>query len=129
MIPLPRPWGPYAVRSETISTPETSGSVLDIEDIGPVRRLTMNRPEALNALNGELIESMQRALSDAAADDAVRVLILRGAGRAFCSGYDLNEDANAGTKDSQGWYAELKHSADDMLAVLRSPEADRRPGP
>ncbi|MEX2274422.1 MAG: enoyl-CoA hydratase-related protein [Actinomycetota bacterium] len=122
MIPLPRPWGPHAVRSESISTSETSGSVLQIEDIGPVRRLTMNRPNALNALNGELLDAMQRALTGAADDADVRVLILRGAGRAFCSGYDLNEDANAETKDSRGWYAELKHSADDMLAFFDHPK-------
>jgi enoyl-CoA hydratase len=96
--------------------------VLSIEDIGPVRRLTMNRPKALNALNGELLRAMQDALAAVADDDSVRVLILRGAGRAFCSGYDLNEDATAGTKDAKGWYEELKHSADDMLAFFDHPK-------
>jgi enoyl-CoA hydratase len=96
--------------------------VLLVEDIGPVRRLTMNRPKALNALSGELIDALSRALDAAAADDAVRVLILRGAGRAFCAGYDLSEDAEAGTKDSVGWYTELKHSADEMLKFFDHPK-------
>jgi enoyl-CoA hydratase len=82
----------------------------------------MNRPKALNALNGELIDAMSRALDDAATDEAVRVLILRGAGRAFCAGYDLNEDADAGTKDSVGWYTELQHSADEMLKFFDHPK-------
>ena len=38
-------------------------SVLLIEDVGPVRRLTMNRPDRLNALNGELVEALSRALA------------------------------------------------------------------
>jgi enoyl-CoA hydratase len=99
-----------------------SEPVLLVEDLGPVRRLTMNRPKALNALNGDLIDAMSRTLDDAAADEAVRVLILRGAGRAFCAGYDLNEDADAGTKDSVGWYTELQHSADEMLKFFDHPK-------
>ncbi len=100
----------------------TAEPVLLSEDLGPVRRLTMNRPKALNALSGELIDAMSRALDDAAADDSVRVLILRGAGRAFCSGYDLSEDAEAGTKDSVSWYTELQHSADEMLRFFDHPK-------
>jgi enoyl-CoA hydratase len=96
--------------------------VLLVEDVGPVRRLTMNRPKALNALSGELIDALSRALDAAAEDDAVRVLILRGAGRAFCAGYDLSEDAEAGTKDSVGWYTELKQSADEMLKFFDHPK-------
>lgn len=96
--------------------------VLLVEDLGPVRRLTMNRPKALNALSGELIEALSQALDAAAADDAVRVLILRGAGRAFCAGYDLHEDAGAGTKDSVGWYRELQHSAAEMLKFFDLPK-------
>jgi enoyl-CoA hydratase len=96
--------------------------VLLVEDIGPVRRLTMNRPKALNALSGELIDALSGALDAAADDDAVRVLILRGAGRAFCAGYDLSEDAEAGTKDSVGWYTELKQSADEMLKFFDHPK-------
>ena len=96
--------------------------VLLVDDIGPVRRLTMNRPEALNALSGALIDALSGALDTAADDDSVRVLILRGAGRAFCAGYDLNEDAGAGSQDSRTWYAELRHSADEMMKFFDHPK-------
>jgi enoyl-CoA hydratase/carnithine racemase len=96
--------------------------VLRIEDIGPVRRLTMNRPKALNALDSHLIAALSEALDAAAEDPAVRVLIVKGAGRAFCAGYDLNEDAGAGTKDSVGWHEELKHSAEEMLKFFNFPK-------
>jgi enoyl-CoA hydratase/carnithine racemase len=49
-------------------------------------------------------------------------MIVKGAGRAFCAGYDLNEDAGAGTKDSVGWHEELKHSAEEMLKFFDFPK-------
>ena len=97
-------------------------SVLLTEDVGPVRRLTLNRPGSLNALNGELLDSLMDALDAAAADDAVSVLIVRGAGRAFCAGYDLNEDAEGGVLDSGGWQAELERSTAQMLRILDHPK-------
>ena len=96
--------------------------VLRVEDLGPVRRLTMNRPEALNALNRELVEAMSSALDDAAADDEVRVIALRGAGRAFCAGYDLTEDATGGVLDARAWYEELRHSTEAMLRFVDHPK-------
>jgi enoyl-CoA hydratase len=99
-----------------------SEPVLAVEDLGPVRRLTMDRPESLNALNRELIDAMSGALDEAAADDGVRVLILRGAGRAFSAGYDLNEDARGGVLDARGWDEELRHSTEEMLKFLDHPK-------
>ena len=54
-----------------------------------VGRITLNRPEKLNALSGDLLHELDHALHDMEADHSVRVIILRGAGRAFCAGYDL----------------------------------------
>jgi enoyl-CoA hydratase len=89
--------------------------VLLIEDIGHVRRLTMNRPKALNALNHDLTEAMSDALREAEADEHVRVIVLRGAGRAFCAGYDLTEDADEGELDASLWHDSLKASVATML--------------
>ncbi|WP_137176761.1 enoyl-CoA hydratase/isomerase family protein [Roseomonas sp. AR75] len=61
------------------------------EDRGGVRILTMNRPDKLNALNTDLTRALHAALWDAAGDDAVRVIILTGAGRGFCAGADVTE--------------------------------------
>jgi enoyl-CoA hydratase len=52
--------------------------------------LTLNRPEKLNAVNGAMIEALDRALDAAEADAAVRVIVLTGAGRAFSAGFDLD---------------------------------------
>lgn len=97
-------------------------AVLLVEDIGPVRRLTMNRPDALNALNGELLEAMSDAVRAAGHDDSVSVVIVRGAGRAFCAGYDLNEDAEGGEHDARYWQEELALSTDRMLELTDCPK-------
>jgi len=56
-------------------------------------RLTLNRPEKLNALSTALIRELQAALEAAERDTAVRVIIIKGAGRAFSAGYDLTPSA------------------------------------
>lgn len=66
------------------------------DDIGPVRVLTMNRPEARNALNRQLIKALYDALCEADADPSVRVVVLTGADPAFCAGVDLKEAQQLG---------------------------------
>lgn len=97
-------------------------AIVLVEDLGAVRRLTLNRPASLNALNAELMSALMRALDDAATDERVRALIIRGAGRAFCAGYDLNEDAAGGALDSAHWHAELRNSTEQMLRITEHPK-------
>jgi enoyl-CoA hydratase len=101
---------------------EVSEPVLLTKDLGAVRRLTLNRPKALNALNEELMSAIDSALDDAADDESVRVVVIRGAGRAFCAGYDLNEDASGAPMDAREWHRVLKHDNDRMLRVLDHPK-------
>ena len=56
---------------------------------GSVATLTLNRPDRLNALGDTLREDLYDAITKAAADDGIRVLIITGAGRGFCSGGDV----------------------------------------
>ena len=101
---------------------DTAERVLLVENLGPVRRLTMNRPRALNALNGELVEAMSEAIRTAGGDETVRAVIVRGAGRAFCAGYDLNEDAEGGEHDARSWHEELAMSTERMLEFTECPK-------
>ena len=62
-----------------------------VSDEARVRTLTLNRPDALNACNEALYDALTDGLLDAAADPTVAVVLLTGAGRAFCAGTDLVE--------------------------------------
>src|SRR5437764_537475 len=55
-----------------------------------VRRLTLNRPEQLNAMTAELCQALHEALAAVAAERSCRALVLTGAGRGFCAGLDLH---------------------------------------
>lgn len=72
--------------TDNFSTPEPP---LLQERIGHVLRLTLNRPQARNAINAELTQLLGTAIEDFAADPELRVAVLRGAGPAFCAGQDL----------------------------------------
>lgn len=96
--------------------------VLLTEDLGPVRRLTLNRPASLNALDTDLMDALESAFEAALEEDDVRVVVLRGAGRAFCAGYDLSHDAEEGTKDAAGWHEEIDRDTRRMLRILELPK-------
>jgi len=64
---------------------------LRVETAGAVATITLDRPDALNALTVPLKEELRAAFERLAADDAVRAIVLTGAGRAFCAGQDLRE--------------------------------------
>jgi len=63
--------------------------LVEIEDRGAVRHVVMARPEKRNALSGEVIRELGEAFRDAAGDDSVRVVVVRGEGAMFSSGMDL----------------------------------------
>ncbi|MGO9756897.1 MAG: enoyl-CoA hydratase/isomerase family protein [Roseiarcus sp.] len=65
--------------------------VVIFENFGPVARLTLNRPKAMNSLNIAISRELERQLVEIAARDDLRVLILTGRGPAFCAGADLKE--------------------------------------
>ena len=66
------------------------------EKDGRIARVTLNRPEAMNAIDMELPGELAAAVEKANADSKVHVIVLSGAGKAFCAGYDLSLFAEAG---------------------------------
>ncbi|HLM63221.1 MAG TPA: enoyl-CoA hydratase/isomerase family protein [Acidimicrobiales bacterium] len=77
--------------SET--TEGTTATLVRVDDHGPVRLVTLDRPEVLNAFDNALYRATADALGAARDDDRVHVVVLTGAGRAFSSGQDLGEMA------------------------------------
>ena len=89
--------------------------LLDIQ--GPVARITLNRPQAMNALNLAMLAGLDTELRAIAADPALRVLVLTGAGAAFCAGADLKE-ALAGAAPAPG-EADFLDRARGVMDLLR----------
>jgi enoyl-CoA hydratase len=105
-----------------------AGTVL-YERTGDVATLTLDRPERLNTITPELIEDLRAALEAACADDAIHAIRLRGAGRAFCAGYDIGwgaavmEEAQAGRPwDPIADYTTMSRFVDAYMALWRSPK-------
>lgn len=66
-------------------------ATIEVTQDGPVSLLTLNRPGALNALNRAMVEELRDYFGRLPSDTVTRVVVLRGAGRAFCAGLDLKE--------------------------------------
>jgi enoyl-CoA hydratase/carnithine racemase len=96
---------------------------------GRIARITLDRPDRLNAITPDMPREIHAAVDEANADDSVHVIILQGAGRAFCAGYDLKDFAERpGTNiciQDMPWdpmldYREMKRYTDDMFSLWRS---------
>ena len=94
-----------------------------------IARITLNRPEALNAIDDELPRELADAVARANGDRGVHVIMLSGAGRAFCAGYDLTyyAEANGGNNVTQDmpWdpmqdYAFMKGNTELFMSLWRS---------
>ena len=85
-------------------------------------RLTLNRPEVLNALSADMVTALGAAIDAASADPVVRVIVLAGAGRAFCSGYDLTEEAGGEIGGPAAWRDLLAADVAVTLKLLDCPK-------
>jgi enoyl-CoA hydratase len=74
---------------------------LILETFGPVLRVTLNRPERRNALSSDLMAELLEVVSAAERDGDTSVLVLRGAGKSFCSGYDVSPDSSDDGDEAQ----------------------------
>jgi len=93
----------------------TDGLRVDID--GPVATLTLDRPEALNALTVPMKVALGETLNRIAADRSVRAVILTGAGRAFCAGQDLAEREQP---DAAPLEVEVRERYNPIIRALRS---------
>ena len=91
-----------------------------------MRVLTLNRPEALNAMTAELCESLHEELRSVAADRSCRIVVLTGAGRAFCAGVDLrgygDAPGNDGSDAARDMLANQEHMSSLVLHLRATPQ-------
>lgn len=106
---------------------------IDQDDANPrVARLLLNRPERLNAINDATPREIRAAVDWANANEAVHVIVVEGAGKGFCGGYDLSQFGEGELdhpcqQERHPWdpmvdYAYMKRNTDDFMSLWRSPK-------
>ena len=91
-------------------------TTITVEHDHHVALITLNRPDRLNAMNKVMLEELQAACDAIEADDTVRAVVLTGAGKAFCAGFDLQDQAANTPRGRAEWDPVLRR---DFDAVMR----------
>jgi enoyl-CoA hydratase len=94
----------------------TTFQTIELQCDQPVAVLTLNRPQRLNAINKQMLDELQAALDLVENDAAVRVLVVKGAGGNFSSGFDLKEQMEARPSGMEAWRVILDR---DFSAITR----------
>lgn len=94
---------------------------LQIEREGDIDWLTLNRPERLNALSRQMCDELQAYFGGLYTDHSVRVVIVRGAGRGFCAGFDLKDASDFSDSPAAGMRAQRRVS-EVILRMRRCPQ-------
>lgn len=89
-----------------------------VDTSGAVATITLNRPDGMNALTLEAKEALLAAVSTAAADEAVRAVVLTGTGRAFCVGQDLREHAELIATGDPAPLSTVKQHYNPLITLL-----------
>src|SRR5260370_31337484 len=89
---------------------------------GATALVTLNRPERLNAINAAMLRELDTAMDAAEVDEGVRAIVLAGAGKGFCSGFDLKEQAAARPSGVAQWRPLLQRDFDVIMRFWHSPK-------
>jgi enoyl-CoA hydratase len=105
-----------------------NGPAVRLEINPPIAEIVLNRPEQRNALNNAVFDGLMDAIQRTEADDAVRVVLLRGTGPAFCAGNDLKEragmsleDLSARRRKGRAVFDALEQHPKPCIAVVHGP--------
>ncbi len=94
------------------------GNVL-LEQAGPVATLTLSRPAALNALTWAMYQQMEAHLEHLAADDSIRAIIIRGEGKAFAAGTDIQQFVGFTAEDGIAYENKMQEIVERLYALSR----------
>lgn len=95
---------------------------LTVEKEGAIDWLTLNRPEALNAMSRTMMLELQHYFGELYTDHSVRVVILRGAGRGFCAGLDLKEDRSDEGRGAVTGLRVQRRVSEIVMRMRRAPQ-------
>jgi enoyl-CoA hydratase len=97
-------------------------STIIFEKLDAVARITLNRPERANALNGTMLGEIGAALDDAERDTTVRAIVVQGAGTVFSSGFDLKEQMQRQPTGIAEWEPILRKDLDTVMRFWHCPK-------
>jgi len=89
---------------------------------GPAAWVTLNRPDKLNAISGEVVTRLRECWKQAIEDDEVKVVVLTGAGRAFSAGYDISEEVEQNIVGAESWHDVLAHDVALTMELWELPK-------
>ena len=99
-----------------------SYEAIEVRQEGALAWLTLNRPDSLNAMNPRLVDELRHYLASLAEDRETRVVVLRGAGRAFCAGLDLKEPGGGGGRGVSENLRGQRHISELAMLMRRAPQ-------
>ncbi|MCK6557015.1 enoyl-CoA hydratase-related protein [Candidatus Binatia bacterium] len=94
-------------------------ATLDVREDGPVSWLTLNRPDSLNALTTQMVADLRDYFDRLTTDTTIRIVVIRGAGRAFCAGLDLKEAAAGAVSGSVADLLRRQRSISELAIRMR----------
>lgn len=97
-------------------------TTLLVDEDGPVDWLTLNRPDQLNALDAKMVEEMLDYFDRIANDSRLRIVVIRGAGRAFCAGLDLGVDPTEAMSNASDGLIAQRRVSEIVLRMRRAPQ-------
>ena len=95
---------------------------ISVEARGGVHWLTLNRPESLNAINTQMATELRDYFSGLFQDRTCRVVVMKGAGRAYCAGLDIKDHAGLVEAPFGGGFGFQGHLADVYIKMRRCPQ-------
>lgn len=93
-----------------------------VERAGPVEWLTLNRPDYLNALNHGMVDELLDYFDRIATDTELRIVVIRGAGRAFCAGLDLSADPAPAMRNAADGLIAQRRISEIVMRMRRAPQ-------
>lgn len=111
--------------SLTINRKERQHIMSDVvlyETHGPIARITLNRPEKLNAISTEVVLELDRRIAEAGADDDIKVVLIAANGRAFSAGFDITDEIEGATETPSEWRPVLERDVAMTMSIWSCPK-------
>ncbi|MFT5220964.1 MAG: enoyl-CoA hydratase [Gammaproteobacteria bacterium] len=89
---------------------------IELVEQGAVARISLNRPDKLNAMNAQMLAELNQALDHIESNEAILAVVVNGNGRAFCSGFDLQAGIEANRQGESDWRAAIEY---DLEVIMR----------